>query len=71
MSNTSAEVLREQMTLTQDALLEYLEQKHGVPSASVNGDTALFSDGYLDSFSMVDLILFIEDTAGVSVSPAT
>ena len=55
------------MALTQDALLDYLEQQHGVASTSVNGGTALFSDGHLDSFSMVDLILFIEENAGISV----
>ena len=69
MNHTRADLLQEQMTLTQDALLDYLEQKHAVPSASVEASTALFSDGHLDSFSMVDLILFIEENTGISVSP--
>lgn len=49
--------------------MEYLQVKHRVDLDEVRGDTLLFTDGLLDSFSMVDLILFIEESAGITVSP--
>ena len=50
------------MSLTRDSLLNYLEQL-GVEADSLTEDTHLFSDGVLDSFTMVDLIAFIEKEA--------
>ena len=52
------------MSLTRDSLLNYLEQL-GVEADSLTEDTHLFSDGVLDSFTMVDLIAFIEKEAEV------
>lgn len=33
-------------------------------------DTALFSSGIIDSFGVLELIAFLEDTFGVSIDPA-
>jgi len=49
------------MAITRESLIHYLETKQGIdPSQIESNDTELFSSGLLDSFSMVDLILFIE-----------
>jgi acyl carrier protein len=56
------------MSLTRDSLLNYLEQL-GVEADSLTEDTHLFSDGVLDSFTMVDLIAFIEKEAEVKMKP--
>ena len=53
------------MALTRENILGYLEQKQGVDVSQVESDdTPLFSAGLLDSFSMVDLILFLETEGG-------
>lgn len=57
------------MPLTRESLVEYLEQKMGVDPSELQDDTPLFSSHLLDSFSMVDLILFIEKSAEMKVGP--
>jgi acyl carrier protein len=57
------------MALDHAALLAYLQQSQGLNPAELDHDTPLFSSGLLDSFSMVDLIMFIEGSAGIQVAP--
>jgi acyl carrier protein len=52
------------MPLTREGLLNYLDEKMGVDVSGVDDATPLFSSSLLDSFSMVDLIMFIEQQAG-------
>jgi acyl carrier protein len=58
------------MALTREALIEYLVDQHDVEADDLEDDTPIFSSGILDSFSLVDLILFIEEAAGIKMSPA-
>jgi acyl carrier protein len=37
------------------------------PGRQIRGDEALISSGLIDSFGLVDLALFIEDTFGVRI----
>jgi acyl carrier protein len=37
------------------------------PTRSLSDDEALISSGLIDSFSLVDLALFVEDTFGVRI----
>lgn len=37
------------------------------PKRSIGGSEALISSGLIDSFSLVDLALFVEDTYGVHI----
>lgn len=37
------------------------------PNRSLTGDEALISSGLIDSFSLVDLALFVEDAFGVRI----
>ena len=57
------------MTLTHENLRRYLYEKQGLDPEDFDDDTLLFSSGLIDSFSMVGLIMFIEDTAGLRVHP--
>lgn len=58
------------MTLEKDILTGYLSGTLNVDVTQVTDDTPLFSSGLIDSFSMIDLITFIESQCGTSISPA-
>ena len=58
------------MALTREALMEYLIEQHEVEPDELEDDTPIFSSGILDSFSLVDLILFIEESADLNMDPA-
>ncbi len=53
------------MAITQDQILSYLSSNFNVDVQNIGPATSLFSTGILDSFNMVDLVSYIEDTAGV------
>ena len=55
--------------MTRDGLIHYLKTKMGLDTDGVDDTTPLFSSGLLDSFSMVDMILFIEQQSGVRMAP--
>ena len=57
------------MVLDRENLRRYLHEKQGLEPADFADDTLLFSSGLIDSFSMVDLIIFIEETGGLRVHP--
>ncbi len=57
------------MGLTRDSLMTCLAERLGVDTADVDDDTQLFSTGLLDSFSMVELIMFVEEQAGIQFDP--
>jgi len=57
------------MSLTRDALVEYLEESAGADMDDVNDDTPLFSSGLVDSFAMVDLLMFLEKHTGTKLGP--
>jgi acyl carrier protein len=56
--------------MNSNALMAYLSDRMGLDRQSVAMDTPLFSSNLLDSFSMVDLIMFIEKESGVKLDPA-
>ena len=43
-----------------DAIFQYLASEYDIPRDEIDQSTLLFSDGYLDSFSMVELVAWIE-----------
>ncbi len=55
--------------MNRDALVSFLSTRLGLDTNGVGDDTALFSSGRLDSFSMVDLILFIEQQTESRMAP--
>ena len=52
-----------------DSLKAYLGDRMGLDTTTLADDTPLFSSNLLDSFSMVDLIMFIEKESGVRLNP--
>lgn len=57
------------MTLDRNNLLNYFQKHMGLDTQEIDDETRLFSSGLLDSFSMVDLIFFIEENAKIRVKP--
>jgi acyl carrier protein len=55
--------------ITQD-ILAFLKKQFAIDIVDITETTGLFSEGFLDSFSIVDLIQFIETTAGIQIEPA-
>jgi len=52
----------------QQALSTYIaSQILKQPTRQIRGEEALLSSGLVDSFSLVDLALFVEDTFGVQI----
>ena len=57
------------MALTKQELLEYLSNHARDDLSEVTEDTELFSSGLIDSFAMVDLLLFLEKHTGTRLGP--
>jgi acyl carrier protein len=50
-----------------DSLLRnYLATELALPMAEIEDSTRIFSEGYLDSFSIVELVVWLEKTFGVT-----
>ena len=56
------------MVLNEQKIMEFLEEELDVEVDELNGDTELFSSGLIDSFSMVSLMAFLEDSEGIQMS---
>ncbi len=48
------------MANTNDPIFDFLAKEYGVARGDIDENTLLFSDGYLDSFSMVELVNWLE-----------
>jgi D-alanine--poly(phosphoribitol) ligase subunit 2 len=51
-------------------LRDYIVQRYAVPAgdSDFNDDVHLFDYGYVDSFGAVDLVSFVQQTFGITVS---
>ena len=58
------------MPLTEDDLMQYLNQRQGLDIDQLDRGTVLFSDGLLDSFRMVEVITFVESKVGFRMTPS-
>ncbi len=56
------------MRLTEGALLQFLQDQRQI--SGLEPDSALFSDGTIDSLGMIDLITFIEESEDLSIGHA-
>jgi acyl carrier protein len=54
--------------ITAEHILGFIAENGG-QTDSIENDTLLFSSSLLDSFTMVSLIMFIEDEAGIAIPP--
>lgn len=57
------------MQITSDILLDYFSDELFIDTSDVAPDTLLFSSGLIDSFNMINLIMFIEETCQTTVKP--
>lgn len=57
------------MALTREALRTYLEDHARVDLSEIGDETELFSSGRVDSFQMVDLLVFLEKETGARLGP--
>lgn len=53
--------------MTKDELFAFICEDAGLDRDKVTEDTLLFSDGFIDSFTMTSLIAFIEDETGITI----
>ncbi len=56
------------MSDAEPKLLEFIAEETGMSSGEFGATTPLFSEGYIDSFTMTAIIAFVEDEFGISVS---
>lgn len=57
------------MALDRDQLVQYLESDLRVDMSKVEDTTPLFSSGMVDSFAIVELMLFLEQATGAKLNP--
>ena len=57
------------MALAREDLIEYLAKKGRVDQAKIEDSTPLFSSGLIDSFAMVDMLVFLEKHTGTKMGP--
>jgi len=58
------------MNLDATLLFSFLSDDIGIDTSGIGEETLLFSSGVIDSFALINLITFIEEQAGIRVSPA-
>ena len=57
------------MGVTAESVKQWLVDNAGLESGDVEGDTLLFSTSLVDSFDLIDLVTWIEETAGFTFGP--
>ena len=55
------------MTEFQQRVREYIARESRLPASSIDVDTELISSGLVDSFVVVGLVAFLEETLGTRV----
>lgn len=58
------------MAVTREELLKFLSKKTRANLSEISNDTPLFSTGTVDSFAMVDLMMWLEKKTGVRADPS-
>ena len=48
---------------------EFLEDELGIDTSEISNETALFSAGIVDSFALVNLMMFLETEGGFRINP--
>lgn len=57
------------MSLTFESLIGYLNDQLGLDTSGIGPDSSLFQSAFIDSFSLIDLIMFVEGQIGVKIEP--
>ncbi|MCB9679597.1 MAG: acyl carrier protein [Alphaproteobacteria bacterium] len=56
------------MVLTERKIMDFLADELDVDTDGLSADDELFSSGLIDSFSMVSLMAFLEDSEGIQMN---
>jgi acyl carrier protein len=56
------------MNFSRDQLVTFMQQELRLDTSQLDDQSLLFSGGILDSFSMVDLVMFLERHGGFTMS---
>ncbi|WP_050526594.1 acyl carrier protein [Pseudorhodobacter aquimaris] len=56
--------------IDETSLKAFLEDELGADLAEVENDSLLFSTGIIDSFALVNMMMFLETEGGFRISPA-
>jgi acyl carrier protein len=56
------------MNLCREQLVTFMQQELRLNTSQLDDQSPLFSGGVLDSFSMVDLVMFMERSGGFTMS---
>lgn len=57
------------MALQRQALVDFLNGKTRADLSAIGDETALFSTGMVDSFTMVDLLMWLQQQTGARLGP--
>ena len=57
------------MAVTADNIKKFIVVEKNLEPEKIEADTLLFSSGLLDSFSMIELVSFLEKETGTRVKP--
>ena len=58
------------MAFNREQMLGYFSDNFGMDIDDIDDDTLLFTEGYLDSFSIVEVVVYLETTAEISINPS-
>ena len=53
--------------MTKNELYEFICEDAGLERSEINDETLLFSDGFIDSFTMTSLLAFVEEETQISI----
>lgn len=53
--------------MTKDELVAFICEDASLDPSEISDDTLLFTDGYIDSFTMTSLIAFIEEELSIEI----
>ena len=57
------------MSVKEEDIQRFLIDQQNLDAADVDKESMLFSTGILDSFSMIELVSFLEKEAGIRIRP--
>ena len=50
-----------------DDLIAFISEDAGIDATEIGDDTLLFSEGFIDSFTMSSVLAFIEEQKGIQI----
>lgn len=55
--------------MSKEEIFVFLKNQFAIEAHDIDENVGLFSEGLLDSFSIVDLVMFIENKGGIKMQP--